>query len=114
MSHGKNRSREPYRMSGPVRMAGVFACGILIGIGIYHSVRSISRSGASSCVSSLEYIRSNLDCDISDKKQMQMSDLQTRLEAMVPVYQSTTSCMRTPVTSLPPFVSPGLFASSTA
>jgi beta-lactamase class A len=38
------------------------------------------------CTSALDLIRPNLDCEISDTKSQQMSKLQNKLEALIPLY----------------------------
>ncbi len=63
-------------------MAGSIVGGMLLGMGL----QALMRQDQAKCLSDLDFIKPSLDCAISDEKAEQMSRLQAKLDALVPVY----------------------------
>lgn len=86
MPHSQKNIEKISPVSKKWRAPGIFAGGLAIGIGLSVLVAQAAKSEGGNCISSLELIKPTLDCGISDQKQVQMSNLQNKLDALIPVY----------------------------
>ncbi len=75
-------------------LAGCLTAGFFLGLASYSSFFTDSKKNDNDCISNLKFIRPNLDCAISDKKLEQLSELQTKLETVIPVYIQSKKATR--------------------